>query len=110
MLRQLSSVVPSKGHLPRMSGQLRLSVNDKSDNEMIPGAVQGSSGIYLTAEENPRKPQLGDSLIKAVQPAIFSKGIPYLQTRSVVSHSMSEREREGRRERKVSGYLESRLQ
>ena len=33
--------------------------NDKVDNEMILGAVHRSPGICLTAEENPRKPQLG---------------------------------------------------
>ena len=27
--------------------------NDKSQNEMIPGAVHSSAGIFLTAEENP---------------------------------------------------------
>ena len=36
-------------------------VNDKG-NEMIAGAVHRSPG--LTAEENPRKPQLGDRLMK----------------------------------------------
>ena len=30
-------------------------VNDKDNNEMIPGAVHRSSGICLTAEEKPRK-------------------------------------------------------
>ena len=34
--------------------------NDKDDNEIILGAVDRSPGICLTAEENPRKPQLGD--------------------------------------------------
>ena len=33
--------------------------NDKSDNEMVLGAVHISPGICLTAEENPRKSQLG---------------------------------------------------
>jgi hypothetical protein len=37
--------------------------NDKGDNEMIPGAVDRSTGICLRAEENPRKPQLGDCLM-----------------------------------------------
>jgi hypothetical protein len=36
------------------------SVADKGDNVMILGAVHRSSGICLTVEENPRKPQLGD--------------------------------------------------
>ena len=34
--------------------------NDKGDNEMIREAAHRSPGIYLTAEENPRKPQLGN--------------------------------------------------
>ena len=37
--------------------------NDKGDNEMIPGAVLRSPGIWLTGEENPGKPQLGDCLM-----------------------------------------------
>ena len=41
-------------------------VNDKGDDEMIPGAVQRSPGICLTAEENPGKPQLGDRLMKGI--------------------------------------------
>ena len=39
--------------------------NDKGD-EMIPGAVHRSPGICLKAEENPRKPQLGDHLMKGL--------------------------------------------
>ena len=38
--------------------------NDKGGNEMILGAVHRSPGICLTAKENPRKPQLGDRLMK----------------------------------------------
>ena len=40
--------------------------NDKDDNEMILGAVDISPGICLTAEETPRKPQLGDRLMKGL--------------------------------------------
>ena len=40
--------------------------NDKGDNEMTLGAVHRSPGICLTAMENPRKPQLGDSLMKGL--------------------------------------------
>jgi hypothetical protein len=45
-----------------MSRQSRLTVNDKGANEigLIQKAVHRSPGIYLTAEENPGKPQLGD--------------------------------------------------
>ena len=38
-------------HLPRVSYQSCLSVNDKGDIEIITGTVH-TSGIYLTAEEN----------------------------------------------------------
>ena len=55
--------------------------NDKGDNEMILGAVHRSPG--LTADENSRKPQLGDRLMKAVRPVIASIGFPFLQMRSV---------------------------
>ena len=42
----------------------RQSANDKDNIEMIPGDVHRSPGICLTAEENPRNPQLGDRLMK----------------------------------------------
>ena len=51
---QLLSGFLSKDHFPRVSV-----ANDKGDNEIILGAVHRSHGICLTAEENPRKPQLG---------------------------------------------------
>ena len=38
--------------------------NDKGVNQMILGAVHISPGICLTAEETPRKPQLGWVLLK----------------------------------------------
>ena len=37
-----------------------MSANDKDENEMIPVVVHRSPGIFLTAEEKPGKPQLGD--------------------------------------------------
>jgi hypothetical protein len=36
-----------------------------------------SLDIYLIAEEKFEKPQLGDHVMKAVQPVIASNGIPY---------------------------------
>jgi hypothetical protein len=66
------------------------SVNGKGDNEMKPGAMHRSPGIYIMAEINPRKPQL-DHLTKA------SNGVPYIQMQSVESHSISGREREDTR-------------
>ena len=49
----------TKGHLPRISHQPRLSANGMHDNEMKPVTVHRPPDIYLTAEENPAKPQLG---------------------------------------------------
>ena len=40
--------------------------NNKADNEMIPGVVHRFRGIFLKAEENPGKPQLGGRLIKGL--------------------------------------------
>ena len=59
---QLLSGFLAKGHLLRVSRQSRRSrrsLNDKGDNEKIPGAVHRSPGIYLSDKENPGKPQLG---------------------------------------------------
>ena len=41
--------VPSQRSLPQLS---RVPANGKSDNEMIPGVMHRSVGIYLMAEEN----------------------------------------------------------
>ena len=54
----------AKDQLPRVS--VTSVANDKGDNEMILGAVHRSPGICLTAEENPRKSQLGDRLMKGL--------------------------------------------
>ena len=50
----------AKSHLPCVLRQSRLSANDKGDDEMIQGIVHRYPCIYLTPEENPGKPQLGD--------------------------------------------------
>ena len=65
--------------------------------------MQRSPGIYLTAEENPGKPRLGDSLLKAVQPVIGSNGVLYLQMSFVGSHSMSGKEKEEKERKCGSG-------
>ena len=92
-----------KRHLLRVSQQSRLAANDKGNNEMIPGDVHRYTGIFI--EENSGKPQLGDSPVKAVEPFI-SNGVPYLQMRSVGSHSTSGREKEGTKERRSSYILQ----
>ena len=66
---------------------------------MIPGALHISSGIYSTAKENPEKPEIGGHLLKAVRLVTISVGVPFLQMRSVGSHSTSGREKEGIKER-----------
>jgi hypothetical protein len=53
---QLLSRFLAKG-LPDLSVASVMSVvNDRGNNEMIWGAVHRSPGIFLTTEENPRKP------------------------------------------------------
>ena len=52
--------VPSQRSLAPSVASVTSVANDKVDNEMILGAVHRSPGICLTAEENPKKPQLGD--------------------------------------------------
>ena len=56
--------VPSQKLLAPSVASVTSVANDKGDNEMILGAVHRSPGICLTAEENPRKPQLGDLINK----------------------------------------------
>ena len=56
--------VPSQRPITPSVASVTLVANDKGDNEIILWAVHRSPGICLTAEENPRKPQLGDRLMK----------------------------------------------
>ena len=58
--------VPSQRPLVPSVASVTSVANDKGDNEMILGAVHRSPGIYLTAEENPRKPLLEDRLMKGL--------------------------------------------
>ena len=58
--------VPSQRPLATSVASVASVANDKGDNEVILGAVYRSPGICLTAEENPRKPQLGDHLMKGL--------------------------------------------
>ena len=94
---QLLSGFLAKGHLPRVLRQSRLSAKDKGDNELIPGTLHRSSGIYLMAEENPGKPLLGDRLMKVVRPFMASNGVPCLEIKvdRIARHI---REGEGRTE------------
>ena len=64
-----------------------------------PVTVYRSPGIYLKADKNHDKPQLGDRLIKAVQSVISFNGVPYLQITSLATHSMSRKETLSKKER-----------
>ena len=67
---------------------------------MILGAVHSSPGICLTAEENHRKPQLRDRLMKGLcEQSSHTMGFLNLQIRSVGSHSTLGMEKEGNKER-----------
>ena len=89
----------TKGYFPRVSPHSRLSTDDKGDSEMIPGAVHRSPGIYLTAEENPGQPQLGDRLMKNVRQVITSNELG-----RIAQHDREgERRKEGNRGRGTDG-------
>ena len=53
--------VPSQRPLAQSVASVMSVANDKGDNEMILGTVHKSPGISVTADETPRKSQLGDS-------------------------------------------------
>ena len=58
--------VPSKRPLAPSVASVMSVANDKGDNEMILADMHRSPGICLTAEENTRKPQLGDRMMKGL--------------------------------------------
>ena len=94
--------VPSQRPLAPSVASVKSVTNDKGGNPMILRAVHRSPGICLTAEQNPRKPQLGSrrpSNEGAVRPVIVSNGVLFIQMRSIGSHSTSGREKEGNKER-----------
>ena len=43
----------SSGHLPRVSQKSHLLASDGDDNEVEPGTVHKSPGIYLMVKKNP---------------------------------------------------------
>ena len=58
--------VPSQRSIAPSVSSVTSVTNDKGDNEMIPGVVDSSPGVRLTAKENPGNPQLGDRLMKGL--------------------------------------------
>ena len=84
--------VPSQRPLAPSVESVMSVANDKSDNEMILGAVHRSPGICLTSEEkNQKNSARRPSDEGAVRRVIASNGLPFLQIRSVGSHSTSGR-------------------
>ena len=75
------------------------SVADKGDNEMIPGTVHRSPGIYLTAEKNPGNHSYETVRLRGCATSHRLKWDPFLQMRLIGSHSTSGREKEGKKER-----------
>jgi hypothetical protein len=80
--------------------------NDKGDNEMIRGGFAQISWHLPYSRRKPQKTSARRSSDKgAVRSDIASNGVPFLQMRSVGSHSTSEREMEGNKERTVEGQV-----
>ena len=95
------ALVQVQNHCPlaRISRQSCLKSNNEGDNELILGADHRSPSICLSAEEKPRKPLLGDPVMKAVRPVIASNRVSYLQITLVGWHNSSGRENERKKER-----------
>ena len=79
----------AKDHLPRVSRQSRFSSNDKDDNDLIQRTVHRSPGVYVMAEEKPRKTSTRRSSDEGCTMVIASNEVPYLQIKSVGSHRTS---------------------
>ena len=90
---------------PWVSVQSHLSVNDKGDNDMIPGAMHRCLGIYLTGEEYPGKSRLGDHLSD-----LSSSQMGSLPLNEAGRITQRVRKEEGRKERKdpLSSLIPSR--
>ena len=77
-----------------MSRQSRLSADDNGDNKLIPEAMYRFPRLYFKAEENPRKPQLGDRLMKDMRPVIASDAVPCRQMIAVEAGREKEEKKE----------------
>ena len=69
--------VPSQRLLAPSVASVTSITYDKGDNEMNLGAVHRSPGFCHIAEENPRKSQLGDRLIKGCAISYLLKWGPF---------------------------------
>ena len=99
--------VPSQTPFSPSVTLVRSVVNDKGDNEIILGAVHRFPGICLTAKESPRKPQLGDRLMKGFATSHCLKWGPF-HPNEVNRIALHVRDGEGRNKGKNGGqdYLQ----
>ena len=95
---QLLSGFLAKGHLTRVSRQSRRSLMIRVIMKWSWNCAQ-ISWLLPYSRGNPQKTSARrPSDEGAVRPVIASNGVPFLQTRSVGSHSTSGREKEGKKE------------
>ena len=95
--------VPSQRPLAPSVAWATSVANDKGGNEMILGAVHRFPGICLTAEENPRKPQLGDRVTKGCATSHRLKWAPFPPNEDSTA-CQEGRRKEGRRKKGRDGY------
>ena len=94
--------VPSQRSLVPSVTSVTSVANNNGDNEMIPEPCTDLMAFALKLRKiSARRP----SDEGAGRPVIASNGIPFLQMRSVGSHSMSGREKEGNKERMGSSSV-----
>jgi hypothetical protein len=89
---QLLSGFLANSHMPRVSRQSRLLLIIRVIFRAY-RRLHRYPGIYLMVHENSGKPRLRNRLMKVVRPVFATNGIPYLQMRSVESHSTSDRKK-----------------
>ena len=93
-------LVLANGDFPQVSRQSRLAANNKGDNEMKPGAMHRSPGIYLIAEENLAKPQIRELMKSSFQITLVGyQGMSGGRKGESGKAHESYKEREGEREK-----------
>ena len=101
--QQLLSGFLAKGHLPLVSRQSRRSLMISVIMKWSWGCAQISWHLPYSWGKPQKTSTRRPSDEGAVRPVIASNGLPFLQMRSVGSHSTSGREKEGKKER--VGYI-----
>ena len=102
---QLLSGFLAKGHLPRVSHQSHQSLMIRVIMRRSWGCAQISWHLPYSRGKPQKTTARRPSDEGAVGPVIASNGVLFLQMRSVGSHSTSEREMEGNKERTVEGQV-----